>query len=40
MSCDVIILQVQYWVVTELCREPDLIKRVALLKRFIKIAEQ
>ena len=40
MSCDVVILQVECWVVTEVCREPDLIKRVALVKKFIKIAEQ
>ena len=30
--------QIQYWVVTEIVREPDLVKRVALVKKFIKIA--
>jgi len=27
-----------YWVVTEVVREPDLVKRVTLIKKFIKIA--
>ena len=31
-------LQVQYWVVTEVVREVDLVKRVAIIKKFIKIA--
>ena len=31
-------VQVQYWVMTELCREPELLKRVAVIKKFIKMA--
>ena len=30
--------EVQYWVVTELCVEPDLAKRSSQLRRFIKMA--
>ena len=30
--------QVEHWTVTEICREQDLAKRVALVKKFIKIA--
>ncbi len=37
--CDFYVdVQVQYWVVTEVCREADLTKRVSLVKKFIKIA--
>eukprot|EP00731_Ephydatia_muelleri_P029430 Em0020g1074a len=31
--------QIQYWVITELCREMDLQKRGIVLRKFIKIAE-
>lgn len=31
--------QIQYWVITELCREVDLQKRGIVLRKFIKIAE-
>ena len=34
------VLQIQYWVITELCREMDLQKRGIVLRKFIKIAEQ
>lgn len=30
--------QIQFWVVTEIVRELDLVKRVTLIKKFIKIA--
>lgn len=30
--------EVQFWVVTEVCKESDLIKRINLIKKFIKIA--
>lgn len=36
----VVALQVQYWVMTEVCREQEMIKRVALIKKFIKMAGQ
>ena len=32
------LFQIQYWVVTEIVRELDMVKRVALIKKFIKIA--
>lgn len=31
--------QIQYWVITELCREMDLQKRGLVLRKFVKIAE-
>ena len=35
-----IFVQVHAWVITEMCREEELTKRIALLKKFIKIAFQ
>ncbi|CAI7996578.1 Rap guanine nucleotide exchange factor 4 [Geodia barretti] len=31
-------IEVKFWIVTTMCMEPDLTRRVALLKKFIKIA--
>lgn len=32
--------EIQYWVITEVCNEPNLQKRVKILSKFIKIAAQ